>query len=244
MAAHLSWNPEVFPPRGGQCGLLRWLAPLAALLLSATVQGAEGAGANPQGATPRDDVTNGEAIEELEVEPADYPPAVLMPNARVPQAPAATAASVREQWWAAQQRPTQQRPAGAAGPAAAAPVTISLGPGATSAPGTAYLVLTRPQSVHPETTVEFAADAGGIAAVKLMVEDGQSYLLDFAVSGLGPGVYDLAADSAHRAFEDPHGTRRHLMITLKAKASGWTTVRLSRSGTGFHLHSVDVTGAM
>jgi hypothetical protein len=175
-------------------------------------------------------------IEVLTVKPAKIAPAVLMPNAQVPSTPPPIDAAQRAAWLAGQA-------AADAGDAAAA-TTIVLGPAMLSVSDRAHLVLTRPVSVHPEATIEFAADPGGIAAVRLKVQAGETYLLDFAVSALGQGVYTLAADSGQREFADPEGALRHLLIGLKAEASGWTNVRLQRGGAGYHLHAVAVTGAL
>jgi hypothetical protein len=192
-------------------------------------------------------------IEVLTVKPAKIAPAVLMPNAPVPGAPPPIDAAQRAAWLAghaaadggeaAAAGEGDEAEAAADGPETTA-TTIVLGPATLAAADRAYLVLTRPVSVHPEATIEFAADPGGMAAVRLKVQAGATYLLDFAVSGLGQGVYTLAADSGLREFADPEGALRHLLIGLKAEASGWTSVRLQRSGAGYHLHSVEVTGAL
>jgi hypothetical protein len=183
---------------------------------------------------------------------------VLMPDAKVPEAPAPIDAAARADWLAGQAAvASDSGAAGAGGEGAAAPAfeTLVLTPAVLSVAERAHLVLTKPLSVHPAATVEFAADtsgtpggaaggmAGGMAGLRLKVRAGETYLLDFAVSALGPGVYTLAADSGQRQFDDGEGALRHLLIGLKAEADGWTSVRLQRSGAGFHLHSVEITGA-
>jgi hypothetical protein len=197
-------------------------------------------------------------IEVLTVKPAKIAPAVLMPNAQIPEAPAPIDTAARADWLARQAAAAGDggavhAPGEAA--AASAPESIVLTPAALSVADRAHLVLTKPLSVHPEATVEFAADssgvpggaaggmAGGMAGVRLKVRAGETYLFDFAVSALGQGAYTIAADSGLREFDDPEGALRHLLIGLKAEADGWTTVRLQRSGAGYHLHSVEITAA-
>lgn len=181
-------------------------------------------------------------IESLSVRPVHYAPAVLMPNEQVPDAPAPLDDGQRRAWLesvvAAAPGAEQERAAGtvdfetmiltAAGPYLA---------------GQAYLVLTRPQSVHPESTVRFEDDPAAMTAVKVNVVEGRSYLVDFSVRARGPGVYHVDADSAARKFDDAHGALQHVLIALRADASGWTTVRLRREGGGYHLYSVRVTAA-
>ena len=171
-------------------------------------------------------------IDVLTVKPVKIAPAVLMPNAQVPGAPPPIDAAQRAAWLAGQATQATELS------------TIVLSPATLSVADRAQLVLTRPLTVHPETTVEFAADPDGMASVRLKVQAGATYLLDFAVSGLGQGVYTLAAESGQREFDDPEGAPRHLLIGLKAEATGWTGVRLQRSGAGFHLHSVEISGAL
>lgn len=189
------------------------------------------------------------AVEVFTVQPPQIAPAVLMPNALVPTAPPPFERAALEAWLqqqgsqAGDSEPAAKEGAEAA-PAAPAIETIVLGPATPSIADRAHLVLTGPQLVHPETTVEFAADSPGMAGVKLKLRAGETYLLDFAVSGTGPGVYAIAVDSSRRAFEDPDGGLRHVLIGVKAEAGGWTTVRLQREGSGYHLHSVAITRAM
>jgi hypothetical protein len=228
MAVNSSVIADKFPSRAPAPALARRLGVLvaAALLLVSGVRAAdEPLASGDVGGLPG-------TIDVLTVKPAKIAPAVLMPNAQAPNAPPPIDAAQRAAWLAGQATQSTESS------------TIVLSPAKLSEADRAQLVLTRPLTVHPETTVEFAADSGGMAGVRLKVQAGATYLLDFAVSGLGQGVYTLAADSGQREFDDPAGAPRHLLIGLKAEADGWTTVRLQRSGAGYHLHSVEITGAL
>jgi hypothetical protein len=106
-----------------------------------------------------------------------------------------------------------------------------------------YLTLTLPHTVHPESAIVFNTDFPGAVGVKLKVENGGLYLVDFAVKAAGAGVYKVATESGGQEFEDSNGKLEHLLIALSAGADGWTTVRMNRTGTGFNLYSVEVTRA-
>jgi hypothetical protein len=106
-----------------------------------------------------------------------------------------------------------------------------------------YLTLTLPHTVHPESAIVFNTDFPGAVGVKLKVENGDLYLVDFAVKAAGAGVYKVATESGGQEFEDSNGKLEHLLIALSAGADGWTTVRMNRTGTGFNLYSVKVTKA-
>jgi hypothetical protein len=240
MAVNGSANRINFPP-GRQA--LRVCLPLVfALAATALSAGAGPADAPAAGEEPGNTGQGPAApmaadrVEILEVRPAAYRHAVLMPDAQIPAPPPATDETLRRDWWAAQQTATD------AESAVGEPMTVVLGAAQPAALERAYLVLTRPRMVHPEATIEFDGDSGGVAALRLQVAAGQSYLLDFAVSSLGPGEYAITADSVRKAYADPAADSRHLLVGLRAAADGWTTVRLERSGSGFHLHSVSVTG--
>lgn len=236
MAANSSVIAGKFPPRAPASGgspRSRVVVVLALLLACSAHAAAEDVAQQATATLPG-------TIEVLTVKPAKMAPAVLMPNTEVPLAPPPTDAAARTAWLAAQ---AEAAAPGAASTAATAATTLVLGPAMLSVADRAHLVLTRPLTVHPEATIEFAADTDGMAGVRLKVRAGETYLLDFAVSGRGRGVYTIAADSQAREFDDPEGALRRLLIGLKAEASGWTTVRLQRSGAGYHLHSVEVSGA-
>jgi hypothetical protein len=77
--------------------------------------------------------------------------------------------------------------------------------------------------------------------VKLKVEKDGLYLVDFAVKAKGAGVYKVETESGGQEFEDSNGKLEHLLIALNAGASGWTTVRMNRTGAGHNLYSVEIT---
>ncbi|MBT8047343.1 MAG: hypothetical protein HKN57_04225 [Xanthomonadales bacterium] len=107
--------------------------------------------------------------------------------------------------------------------------------------GKGYLTLSRPAIVHPESSIVFDNDAAAVLGVRLNVEEGGSYLLDFAVSGKGGGSYTVMTEAGAQEFLDENAAPRRLLVALQAEASGWTLVRLKRTGEGFHLYSVTTT---
>jgi hypothetical protein len=205
---------------------VRFLPLVLAIVVSTVAFAAD------EGQGGRADASEADEIGVLKLRPAGYLPAVLMPNAQPPTAPPATDSAVVEKWLE-----SRHGPDGEGKP----PEVLSLGPGSLQIAERAFLVLSRPQVVHPQSTVEFAADGGGVATLRLKLRSGQSCLVDFSVSGIGPGRYEIAADSQRRSFEDETGAGRHLLIGLEAEADGWTSIRLQREQGGFHLHAVTVT---
>ena len=77
----------------------------------------------------------------------------------------------------------------------------------------------------------------------MKVEKDGLYLVDIAVKAKGAGVYKVETESGGQEFEDANGQLEHVLIGLSANASGWTTVRMNRSGAGYNLYSVEVTKA-
>ena len=127
----------------------------------------------------------------LEVSPVQRPPAILMPNAQVPAAPgpveAGRLAGILEGL-------------GESGDAAAAE-SLRLTAATPWLDDRAYLILQSPGSVHPESSIRFDAGQSGFPGLKLNVEAGRVYLLDFAVRAEGPGSYRVEAESAGQDFE-------------------------------------------
>lgn len=106
-----------------------------------------------------------------------------------------------------------------------------------------YLTLTLPATFHPESVIAFDNNFSNILGVKLNVEKGGMYLVDFAVHATGAGAYKVDTESGGQTFEDSNSALEHVLIALSAEASGWTTVRMSRTGSGYNLYSVEVTRA-
>lgn len=104
-----------------------------------------------------------------------------------------------------------------------------------------YLTLSRPAIVHPESSIFFDNDPAAVLGVRLNVEEGGTYLLDFAVSGKGSGNYIVTTETGAQEFADENPSPRRLLVALKAETSGWTPVRLQRTGEGFRLYSVTTT---
>lgn len=169
-------------------------------------------------------------VKTFTVTPVNRPAAILAPNAQVVGPPEAVDPSLMKDFLAGI--------GGAEGGAhfvltSKQPYIVDQG----------YLTLTLPHTVHPESAIVFNTDFPGAVGVKLKVENGGLYLVDFAVKAAGAGVYKVATESGGQEFEDSNGKLEHLLIALSAGADGWTTVRMNRTGTGFNLYSVEVTRA-
>ena len=104
-----------------------------------------------------------------------------------------------------------------------------------------FLTLTLAYTVHPETAINFNSNFPGSAGVKLKVEEGRTYLLDFAVKSWGSGTYLVETESGNQEFADTSASKEHILVALNATSSGWTTVRLNRDGTDYHLYYVEGT---
>jgi len=107
----------------------------------------------------------------------------------------------------------------------------------------AYLTLTLPQTFHPESAIVFREDMPNALGIKVKVEKDGLYLVDIAVKAKGAGVYKVETESGGQEFEDANGRLEHVLVALSAGASGWTTVRMNRSGAGYNLYSVEITRA-
>ena len=123
----------------------------------------------------------------------------------------------------------------------ASPDRVVLSARQFSVPDRAHLSLVAPQTVHPDSPIVFSDAADGSVAVRLNVEQGGAYLLDFAVTAKGAGNYRLKTEEGSRNVDDPAGRLGHVLLGLEAGASGWTTVRLDRAATSFNFHSVEIT---
>jgi hypothetical protein len=185
---------------------------------------------NAQGQQEFSGLVSTPPVKTFTVTPADRPAAILAPNAMVAGPPGPIAPSMM-----------QDILAGIGGSEGGAHFVLT-----SRQPyidGQGYLTLTLPQTVHPESAIVFDKDSANAAGVKLKVEKDGLYLVDFAVKAKGAGVYKVETESGGQEFEDSNGKLEHLLIALNAGASGWTTVRMNRTGAGHNLYSVEVTRA-
>lgn len=106
-----------------------------------------------------------------------------------------------------------------------------------------YMSLTLPYTFHPESAIVFNKNFPNVMNVKLKVEKGGVYLVDFAVDAISTGTYRVETEAGDQEFNDPGGNMEHILVGLNAGASGWTSVRLQREGTGYNLFSVEITRA-
>lgn len=174
--------------------------------------------------------------EAITLKPASFAPAVLMPGAQVPPAPAplgaeARAAAIAELGLAAVEGSAESPPG----------QPVRLTPAEPWREDVGYLVISDAGTVHPESSIELPAGPPAQAALRLKVEQGGAWLVEFLVHGAGPGSYELGADSVRRVVEDPSGRLEHVVTALNAEADGWVTLRLARRGAGFHLYAVEFT---
>jgi hypothetical protein len=107
----------------------------------------------------------------------------------------------------------------------------------------AKLVMTLPYRVHPETAIELHGNYPHVIGLSLKVEKGGLYLVDFAVKGAGLGAYTVESGSDKQVFDDPSGHLRHVLFGVRARESGWTSVRMRRSGAGYKLYFAEIIRA-
>lgn len=105
-----------------------------------------------------------------------------------------------------------------------------------------YLDFVLPYDINPATpSITFNKNFPGAMTVKLKVEEGETYLVDFAVSSWGKGTYRIETSGGEQEFDDPQGKLEHVLVALNATESGWTNVRFKRTGdSGHYLYSVRV----
>ncbi len=187
-------------------------------------------------------VTQEPAVKTFTVTPVQRTVAILMPNAQTPEPPepldATTKSSILKSLGGSGDVP----PAGdvkAQPQALLEHLLLSAKQPFFSERG--LLTLALAYTVHPETAINFNSNFPGSAGVKLKVEKGRTYLLDFAVKSWGSGTYLLETESGNQEFADQSGSKEHILVALNATSSGWTTIRLNRDGTDYHLYYVEVT---
>ena len=167
-------------------------------------------------------------VKTFTVSPVDRPAAILAPNAQVAGPPEPVDPAMKK-----------EALAGISGVEGGAQFVLTSRQPYIKEQG--YLTLTLPHTVHPESAIVFNTDFPGAVGVKLKVENGGLYLVDFAVKAAGAGVYKVVTESGMQEFEDSNGKLEHLLIALSADASGWTTMRMNRTGASYNLYSVEVT---
>lgn len=187
-------------------------------------------------------VTQEPAVKTFTVAPVQRSSAILMPNAQTPGPPAPLDSSIKSRIL---------KNLGGNGDIPAAPDIK-----AQAQPALEHLLLSAQQpffseqgfltlalaySVHPETSITFNRNYPGSTGVKLKVVKGRTYLLDFAVKSSGSGSYRVETEGGKQEFEDQAASKEHILVALHATRSGWTTVRLNRQGTDYHLYFVEIT---
>lgn len=86
--------------------------------------------------------------------------------------------------------------------------------------------------------VNFNKNYPGVLEVHLKLEEGRSYLVDFALSSWGAGTYRAEVDGFAQEFADPKGELEHVLVALQATEDGWTRISFRREGTGYYLYTV------
>lgn len=104
-----------------------------------------------------------------------------------------------------------------------------------------HLDLTLPYDVDPDGEyILFNKNFPHALSVTVKVEEGETYLVDFEVSSWGSGTYTVKTDGGEQEFPDQNAKAEHILVGLNASESGWTTIRLTRSGTGWYMYSATI----
>lgn len=182
-------------------------------------------------------------VQTFRVNPVSRPVAILAPNALVPGPPEPIDTSKMKDILASLGGGGSRVPPAGTGEADSEPVLnhIVLTSRKPYFEEKGYLTLTLPRTFHPESAIVFDENSAAAVGVKLMVEKGGLYLVDFAVRAMEAGAYTVETESGAQGFEDSDGNLEHVLIAIRAGASGWTTMRMNRTGAGFNLYSVEVT---
>jgi len=108
--------------------------------------------------------------------------------------------------------------------------------------GQGELVFHAPDMVDPERGALLKPAQQSRVVLRLFVNGGHRYLVDFAVNAWEPGQYRVNAESGEMDVEDADGKLGHVTVLLSAAGLGWTEITLSRpEGSGFYLNAVGVT---
>lgn len=105
-----------------------------------------------------------------------------------------------------------------------------------------YLHFLLPFSLNPSSpSINFNKNFPGLLTVKLKVEEGETYLVDFVVSSWGKGTYRVETSGGEQEFADTQGKLEHVLVALHATENGWTDIKFNRTGdTGHYLFTVHV----
>jgi len=175
----------------------------------------------------------------VDVAPVQRAIALLAPNAQTPPPPAMLDPDQRVQIMAG--LAGMENDSAARSAAGSAAETIVLSAARTVVEEKGVLTLVQPYTLHPETGIHMRGSEPGSIGVKVKVDAGDRYLLDFRVKSAVPGIYQLDAEGNNLVIDDALGDREHVLLGLNAGSSGWTTVRLRRPDSDFFLYSVEIT---
>ena len=215
-------------------GLLLLLASLVFLPAGADLAAADAAESDAQD-------NQWSEVTLVDVAPVKRAIALLAPNAQTPPPPAALGPEQRLQIMAALAGQENDDPTSAPATPGSEVETIVLSAARTVAEEKGVLTLVQPYTVHPETGIHMRGSDPGSVGVKIKVEEGDRYLVDFRVRSAVPGIYQLDTETEALVVDDAQGDREHVLLGLNAGSSGWTTVRLRRPDSDFFIYSVEVT---
>ena len=105
-----------------------------------------------------------------------------------------------------------------------------------------YLNFVLPFSLNPSSpSINFNKNFPGSLTVKLKVEEGETYVVDFSVKSWGSGTYRVETSGGSQEFADTQGKLEHVLVVLHATETGWTDIEFDRAGdSGHYLYSVRV----
>lgn len=175
---------------------------------------------------------NTQAIVDFDVTPVSRMGAVLTPNARTPPPPGPLTDEEKKQVIMSLSDSSDSLEASG---------TFVLSASYAVHPDRGVLTLVRPHTVHPETGIHMRGETPGSVGVKVKVEEGGRYLVDFQLRSASVGKYVAAVEGSSEEVEDPLGQLEHVLVVLNARKPGWSTIRLSRPETDFMLYAVELT---
>jgi hypothetical protein len=105
-----------------------------------------------------------------------------------------------------------------------------------------FLELIAPSTVDPRRGAFFSSGSAGQVVLHLYIEQGRTYLIDFAVNSWEKARYRVTAESSDQVYEFAQDNCCHVLAKLLANSLGWTQLALTQdTGPGFYLHTIDVT---